>query len=107
VGVPARRTLVVTPGCLLLPWSLMVSQALESVTRAFYARADLDLILSSPADARKVFAVRIATLALSVAAMATLLASPFINVLAAQGGARWLCGYGVVAALGALAPALA
>ena len=26
-------------------WSLMMSQAMESVTRAFYARSDLDLIL--------------------------------------------------------------
>jgi len=107
IAVPDKPTLVVITGCVLLSWSLMVSQALESVTRAFYARADLDLILSSPADARKVFAVRIATMALSVAAMATLLAAPFINVLAAQGGARWLCAYGVVAALGALAAALA
>ena len=42
----------------------MLSQALESVTRAFYARSDLDLILSSPASARKIFAVRIAAIAL-------------------------------------------
>ena len=33
---------------LLLSWLLMVSQAMESMTRAFYARADLDLILASP-----------------------------------------------------------
>jgi ABC-2 type transport system permease protein len=104
---PDKAALVVITGCVLLSWSLMVSQALESVTRAFYARADLDLILSSPTDARKVFAVRIATLALSITAMATLLAAPFINVLAALGGARWLCAYGLVAALGALAAALA
>ena len=36
---------------MLLSWSLMLSQAMESVTRAFYARADLDLILTSPAPA--------------------------------------------------------
>ena len=58
-------TLVVITGCALLSWSLMVSQAMESVTRAFYARSDLDLILSSPVVARRVFAVRIATMALS------------------------------------------
>ena len=33
---------------LLLSWLLMVSQAMESMTRAFYARADLNLILASP-----------------------------------------------------------
>ncbi len=43
----------------------MLSQAMESVTRAFYARSDLDLILSSPVVARRVFAVRIAAMALS------------------------------------------
>ena len=52
-------TLVGVTGTLLLSWSLMLSQAMESVTRAFYARSDLDLILSSPVSARKVFAVRI------------------------------------------------
>src|SRR5262245_24174080 len=41
-----RGTLVVITGCALLGWSLMISQAMESVTRAFYARSDLDLILS-------------------------------------------------------------
>ena len=43
-----RGALVVITGCALLAWSLMMSQAMESVTRAFYARSDLDLILSSP-----------------------------------------------------------
>ena len=70
----------------------MLSQAMESVTRAFYARSDLDLLLSSPAPAQKIFAVRIATIALSVIAMAALLAAPFINVLAFTDGAHWLDG---------------
>jgi ABC-2 type transport system permease protein len=77
------------------------------VTRAFYARSDLDLILSSPAAARKVFAVRIATMALSIVLMGVLLAAPFINVLAASGEFRWLAAYGVVAALGLAAGAVA
>src|SRR5258708_17388280 len=56
-----KATLLVITGCALLSWSLMVSQAMESVTRAFYTRSDLDLILSSPTAARKLFAVRIGT----------------------------------------------
>ena len=44
----------------------MLSQAIESVTRVFYARADLDLIMSSPANLANVFSVRIAAIALSV-----------------------------------------
>src|SRR5688572_435010 len=101
-----RGTLVVITGCALLAWSLMMSQAMESVTRAFYARSDLDLILSSPVIAQRVFAVRIATIALSTMFMAVLLAAPFINILVWRGGARWLAAYGVVLAVGAVAAAM-
>jgi ABC-2 type transport system permease protein len=102
-----KPAFVIITGCILLSWSLLLSQAMESVTRAFYARADLDLILSSPAAARKIFAVRIAAMALAVILMASLLASPVINVLVLRGGARWIAAYGVVAAMGATAAALA
>jgi ABC-2 type transport system permease protein len=102
-----KTTLVTITGCALLAWSLMVSQAMESVTRAFYARSDLDLILSSPVAARKLFAVRIATMAGAIVAMAVLLAAPFIDMLALRGGARWLGAYVVAAALGATAAAFA
>ena len=101
-----RGTLVVITGCALLAWSLMMSQAMESVTRAFYARSDLDLILSSPVIAQRVFAVRIATIAASTMLMAVLIAAPFINVLVWRGGARWLAAYGVVLAVGAIAAAM-
>ena len=104
---PDKRALVVITGCALLSWSVMLSQAIESVTRVFYARADLDLILSSPVPARRLFAVRIAAMAASIAVMAMLLAAPFIDVLAARGGARWLAAYGVVVAMGLTAGAFA
>ncbi len=97
--------LVTGSGLLLLP--VMVSQAMETVTRAFYARADLDLIISSPVAAARLFAVRIAAMALSVTMTAALLASPLINVLAVRGGWRWLAAYGGVAAVGMLATATA
>jgi ABC-2 type transport system permease protein len=107
-GVHSDKTmLVTTTGTLLLSGLLMLSQAMESVTRAFYARSDLELILTSPAALRNVFSVRIATMALTMVAMGALLAAPFINVLAGRGGPRWLGGYGVVAAMGFLATALA
>ena len=101
-----RGTLVVITGCAVLAWSLMMSQAMESVTRAFYARSDLDLILSSPVIAQRVFAVRIATIAASTMLMAVLIAAPFINVLVWRGGARWLAAYGAVLAVGAIAAAM-
>ena len=104
---PDKASLVVITGSLLLSATLMLSQAMESVTRAFYARADLDLILSSPASARKVFAVRMAAITLATGSLTTVLAGPFINVMAAIDGARWLAAYGVLAAMGALATAFA
>jgi ABC-2 type transport system permease protein len=104
---PDKTALVAITGMLALSWSLMASQAMESVTRAFYSRADLDLILSSPAAAQTLFAVRIGTMTLATALMSLLLAAPFINVLAALGGLRWLAAYAVVVAIGLTAMAFA
>jgi ABC-2 type transport system permease protein len=103
---PDKRLLVTVGGTLLLYWSLMLSQAMEAVTRAFYARGDLDLILSSSASAGRLFAVRIATMAVGIAVMSLALAAPAINVVAWLGGARWLAAYGVVMALAMAAVAI-
>src|SRR5580692_2899833 len=100
-------TLVTLTTTILLSWLLMTSQAMESMTRAFYSRSDLDLILSSPVEANRLFAVRITTVALSVAAMAIPLAAPFIDILVARGGVRWMGAYGLVVAMGAAATGLA
>ncbi len=102
-----KATLLGISASVLLSWLLMVSQAMESATRAFYSRADLDLILASPTDVEKVFAVRIGTIALSMAMMALPLAGPFINVLIWLGGWHWLGAYGLIVAMGAAATALA
>jgi ABC-2 type transport system permease protein len=104
---PQRATLILVTGCAMLFWSLTLSQAIEMVTRAFYARADLDLILSSPAAARKVFAVRIGAIALSTTMLVVPLAGPFINILAWSGEPRWLGAYGVAIAMGLAASAIA
>jgi ABC-2 type transport system permease protein len=104
---PDRADLAGVTGSLFLSFSLMLSQAMESVTRAFYARSDLELILSSPIDTRRLFGVRIAMLAVSTALLGLVVAAPFINVLVLGGGARWLAAYGVVAAMGLVAAALA
>ncbi len=106
-AIPDKQTLVAITASVLLSWFLMVSQAMESITRAFYSRADLDLILASPVAADRVFAVRIATVALSLAMMAVPLAGPFINVLAVCGGLHWLGAYGLILAMGAAATAIA
>jgi ABC-2 type transport system permease protein len=106
-GSADKRTLIALGASAMLTWFLMLSQALESVTRAFYARGDLALLLSSPVSARTIFTVRIVAVAVSVSGMALLLAAPFINVLAASGGLEWLSAYGVVLAMGMIATAVA
>jgi len=104
---PDKSTLIVITATIFLAWSLMLSQAIESVTRVFYARSDLDLIMSSPAAIAQVFSIRLAAIAVSIIAMATLLATPFIDVLVFGGGPRWLAVYGLVIAIGLSAAAAA
>ena len=102
-----KPELIVITATIFLAWALMLSQAIESVTRVFYARADLDLIMSSPANLANVFSVRIAAIALSVTGMALLLSTPFVDVLVIGGGIRWLSAFGVVIAIGLSAAAVA
>ena len=99
----SKQTLVMVSATLLLTFSMMMSQAIEQVTRAFYSRSDLDLILSSPATSQHLFAVRIASIALAGAMMTSLLAAPFINTAAYLNGPRWLAAYGVIAAMSMVA----
>jgi ABC-2 type transport system permease protein len=104
---PDKRMLVVLTGALALYGSLMLSQAIEAVTRAFYGRGDLDLILSSPVAAWRLFAVRIGAIAVTIAVTSLALAAPFINILTWFGGWRWLAAYGVIVALTMVAVAIA
>jgi ABC-2 type transport system permease protein len=96
---PDKPMFVMVTGTLALYGSMMLSQAMEAVTRAFYGRGDLDLILSSPVAAWRLFAVRIGAIAVTIAAMSLALAAPFINTLAWFGGLRWLGAYWVIVAL--------
>src|SRR4051812_124898 len=100
-------SMIVMTATIFLAWTLMLSQAIESVTRVFYARGDLDLIMSSPAQLTNLFSVRIAAVTLSVIAMALLLSTPFVDVLVIGGGLRWLAAYGVVVSIGLSAAAIA
>ncbi len=102
-----KSSLIVMTATIALAWALMLSQAIESVTRVFYARADLDLIMSSPVRLTNIFSVRIAAIALSVTSMALLFSTPFVDVLIFSGGARWLAAFGVVIAIGLSATAIA
>jgi ABC-2 type transport system permease protein len=108
IQTPLDKTaLIVIATSIFLAWALMLSQAIESVTRVFYTRADLDLIVSSPVALPTVFAVRLLAIGLTVTVMALLLATPFIDVLVIGGGSRWLAVYGLVVAVGLSASAVA
>lgn len=102
-----KTSLIVMTAIIALAWTLMLSQAIESVTRVFYARADLDLIMSSPVRLTNIFSVRIAAIAASVTLMALLFSAPFVDVLVMTGGMRWLAAFGVVIAIGLSAAAIA
>jgi ABC-2 type transport system permease protein len=104
---PELSSLIIITAILFLAWALMLSQAIESVTRVFYARADLDLIMSSPVRLADVFSIRITAIALTVISMALLISTPFIDVLVIGGGLRWLAAYGVVVTIGLSAAAVA
>jgi ABC-2 type transport system permease protein len=102
-----KMVLLVVAASGLLAFFMMLSQALESVTRAFYTRSDLELILSSPASPRHVFAVRIAALTLTTAVMTMLLMAPFIHVAAVVDHAGWLAAYPVMFAIAMVATGIA
>ncbi|MBO6814200.1 MAG: permease [Rhizobiaceae bacterium] len=101
-----KPALAVISGSLVLTFSLMMSQAMEHVTRAFYSRSDLDLILSSPVSAKKLFTVRISAIAVTTAMLSLLLFGSAINILAAFDNIWWLAAYPVLFALSAFATAL-
>lgn len=107
-GVPDdAASLVMLTGTGILFWTIMLSQALEAVTRVYYGRSDLDLVLSSPASAPRLFVVRTGAVALTSILLPGLLASPLINMLALLDGPRWLAAYGVLVAMGAISTAIA
>lgn len=103
---PDLKTMTIVTGSIILTFSLMMSQALEMVTRAFYARSDLDLILSSPVSIKKHFIVRVGTIAVSTTLLSLTLFAPALNVLAVLDSPYWLAGYPMFFAVGALVTAL-
>ena len=88
--VPSKQVLAVISAFLMLPASLMGSQAMESITRAFYTRSDLELILASPTPATRIFAIRMLAVAFAVSTLTLLVSAPAINVLAITDSPGWL-----------------
>ncbi len=104
---PDSMVLLVVSLAALFAFALALSQAMEGITRAFYSRDDLDLLLSSPTSPRRIFAVRIVILAAAATVLSLLLFAPFLDMLVVLVGPRWLGGYLTMAAIGAFASAIA
>ena len=104
---PDLQTLIILTASILVSGSALLAQAMESVTRTFYVRSDLELIMSAPVNAGRVFAVRICAMAVSAAGMSMLVIGPFINVLAWRSGVQWLAAYGVLVSVALTGTALA
>ena len=104
---PDKAALASVSLIVVLYISLLLSQAMESVTRTLYARGDLDLVLSSPVSPRRLFSVRIAVNAALIAMIAVVISLPFIDVLTLAGGPRWLAGFGLAIGLGVATASLA
>jgi ABC-2 type transport system permease protein len=100
-------TYISLTGTIILSFFLLLSQALEKVTRLFYGQGDLDLIASSPVPLRLVYLLRIATTAGTTLAMSVFVLAPFIDVLAFLGGPHWLSGFALAIAGGMAAAGLA
>jgi len=91
-------TYISLTGTILLSLLLMLSQALEKVTRLFYAQGDLDLLATSPVSLRFIFILRIGNTAATTLAMAWFVLIPFVDVLAWRGGGHWLSIFGLALA---------
>lgn len=103
----AKAAFVLVTAFLFLPAMLTASQAMENITRAFYARSDLELILSSPAPAKKLYAVRMGRILFSTMVLTLLVSAPGLNSLALTDQIGWLAAYGVIIGFALLATSLA
>lgn len=88
-----RVPLLMISGVLLLVGLTLAARSLTLAVQTLYERGDLDLLLSSPIDARTLFTVRVCTLAIALAYELGVLLLPFANVFAAFGQLRWLFAY--------------
>jgi len=98
-------TIVIADAAVAVIFTLMLSQTLAAATEALYARADLDLLFSSPIAPRKVLTVRFAAVATMAFSTFAVLATPFLLPIAVLGHPAWLAVYLVMFALALAASA--
>lgn len=90
----------------VLVFSLMLAQTLSAAAQSFYARRDLDLLLSSPLPASRVLGARCLSLAANTGALWLFMVTTPAITLAVLGHPRWLGAPLTLAALALLATTL-
>ena len=104
-GGEARVGMILASGLMLVvPW--IVAQSMTELTRMLFARSDLELILSSPADARSLLAARALAIAIDAVASVGLLLGPLADVAALRSHLHWLSLYPTLIAAGVLGTGL-
>ncbi len=107
-GVPINKSTLFTVSLVVVLYvSLLLSQAMEAVTRTLYSRGDLDLVLSSPVTPLRLFSVRIVINALLIGLIALVLSAPLVDVLIMTGGPHWFTAYAVALSVGLTSGVLA
>ena len=104
-GLARVTAILASGGALTLPW--IVGQSTTEFTRALFGRSDLELILSSPADAHSLLAARALSIAIGAVASVGLLLAPLADVAALRGHPHWLALYPALLAAGLTGTGLA
>lgn len=105
IELPSWLTLIFG-GLSWLILTLMLSQAIILSVSALFDRGDLDLLLSSPLEARTVFIVRGIGIAVSCVIFYLLLLSPFAHIGLFAGRANLLAIYPALISIGLLVSAI-
>ncbi len=104
-GGGARVAMILAGGCaLVVPW--IVAQSMTALTRTLFGRSDLELILSSPVDARSLLGARACSIAIDAVASVGLLLAPLADVAALRGHPHWLALYPAMSAAGLMGTGL-
>lgn len=106
-GPPPHALVVAASAILLATFLFMLSGALKSSVEVLFDRGDMDLLLSSPLPSRSIFTVRLAGIAVKVAAVYLFFLTPLAHVGVLLGQPRWLAAYPVLLGMAAIAASIA
>ena len=102
----AARVIMFLAGGSGLVISWIIAQSMTALTRTLFGRSDLELILSSPVNARSLLAARAISIAIDAVASVGLLLAPLANIAALRGHPHWLALYPALIAAGLMGTGL-